>query len=91
MIIYLLASAVISLFGVVLLPFPKIGSVPAEVEGMLNDILSYVDIGFDIFYSFCYADVVIAMVNITVMVIVLYEAWRVALFVFRKIPFLGIN
>lgn len=91
MIIYGLITLIISVLGILLAPLPSIPSLPDGAQSFLDDAIGYIQAGFSFLYSFVYADVVVALLNITISVLLLYEGWVFIRFVLRKIPMLGVS
>lgn len=91
MIIYALITVIITVLGVLLAPLPNIPALPSAAQSFLDDAVEYIQAGFAFLYSFCFAEVVVALLNVTITVLLVYEGWQFIRFVLRKIPMLGIS
>lgn len=91
MIIKGLLSVVVSLLTALFSIFPSVPAFPADVTSVLDSVKSYVVSGMGILLSFCYADVVIVMLDISITLFVAYEVYTFVMWVVRKIPMLGVR
>ena len=79
------------MLGLLLAPLPNIPGLPDAAQSFVDSALEYIKAGFGFLYSFCYADVIVALLNVTITVLLVYEGWVFIRFVLKKIPMLGIS
>ena len=91
MIIYGLFSLIVSLLSVLLAPLPNIPALPDSAAAFLDDAVGYISSGFSFLYAFVYAEVIVSLLNVSILVLLFYEGYQFVMWVLRKVPMFGIS
>lgn len=87
--------AIVALSGVVLALiaalFVGLPSFPPEVASFMTTFLTYLRAGCGFVWNFCYPTPVKAMLAFSVAIIGVFQAYKLVMWVVRKIPMFGVS
>ncbi len=87
--------AIIALSAVVLtLVFAALGGIPALPDAVTTYAalaIKYIGDGCSILYQFCYRDVVVGLLAVTLTLTVVYNGYKFVMWVVKKIPMFGVS
>lgn len=78
-------TAIVAVFG------SGLPSFPSEVMQAFNFILGYIQQGAGIVYAYTYDSVVKAMLGLTLAAVVVYEGYKLVMWVAKKVPMFGVS
>lgn len=82
----LFSSALKLIFGWITLP-----SLPAEIETIISQLMDYLETGMVFIFLFFDMNLIRILLPLVLVVANFDKAYKLAMFVLRKIPFLGIK
>ena len=91
MIITGLLNVVVSVFTGFVSLLPTIPPFPPEIVSFFSTVQSAIVSGCAILANYCYWNIVVSMLGITITVYLAYHGYQFILFVIKKIPLLGIE
>lgn len=83
-----LSAVVLSLVMVAISNLPTI---PPEVVGYITQMMPYIVRGVKYINYFCYAPVVVSCVTVTLLVGTAYRAYKLVMWITKKIPMFGVS